>query len=390
MFPELFNKIKFSSLSAAVVRHHDRQNVNSQPGKPEWKTWAFPTFLHFLSSCWPRGRNSPYFLSFCSQCTFSLRPQRPTCWWRGYLGGGAKKKEYPRLNDSVEAQSWTHRSPETTGLWIMNVSVVVLSSQKPPPPPSRPPSHHHHHCQQVEFQERHCFELPKKNKKTNPSIFSLALPRLCLRPIQLLFSSLVVSCVGRNPKSLLAAPRHQLRRSREGPQASLKRSEPDLLAVQLALTRSPLVRAKKCDPRSVALMFCYASLILKNNDGAGGTLGGSNLGGLFFFPAISSQSQSFSLLGTNTLQATGSPEGKRLRLPQGRRRNRPSLGSSRTAGPLAVFRRGGGREWGSVFAPLTHTGWQECFEIWWLRCQAQNMWRLFEPVSNQNTLGGWW
>lgn len=29
----------------------------------------------------------------------------------------------------------------------------------------------------------------------------------------------------------------------------------------------------------------------------------------FFSPAISSQSQSFSLLGTNTLLATGSPEG---------------------------------------------------------------------------------
>lgn len=135
--------------------------------------------------------------------------------------------------------------------------------------------------------------------------------------------------VGQNPKSQLAAPHHRLRRSaraRKGPQASMKRSEPDLLAVLFALTWPPLGRAKN-------VMFCSSYVLLRlpdleNNDGAGGTLGGSNLGGLFCFfffllPFPVSPSLSLSS-GNRHVVSHRFSRGKRLRLLQ-RRRNRSSL-----------------------------------------------------------------
>lgn len=135
---------------------------------------------------------------------------------------------------------------------------------------------------------------------------------------------------------------------------------------------------------SVALMFCYASLILKITMALVErwvVLIWVACFASFFFSCHFQSVPVFLSSGNQHVVSHRFSRGKRLRLLQGRR-NRPSLGSSRTPGPLAVFRRGGGHEWGSVFTPLTHAGWHECFEIWWLRRQARKMWRLFEPVSN--------
>lgn len=97
------------------------------------------------------------------------------------------------------------------------------------------------------------------------------------------------------------------------------------------------------------MIFCSSYVLLRlpdlqNNDGVGGTLGGSNLGGpgffFFFPPAISSQSKSFSLLGTNTLQATGSPKRSGSACSAREEETGPVWAPHALRGPLAVFRRG--------------------------------------------------
>lgn len=184
---------------------------------------------------------------------FFFTSSEPHVLMKGILGGGATKKEYPCLNDSVEAQSWTHRSQESWGLWIMNVSVVVLSSQKQRP---RLPSHHHHRCEQVEFEEMHCFELPKKKTlhllTDSPSSLSEANPRatfpLCSAVHQP--KPKVLAC-GSPPPTATLSPQafHESTRAR-----SPRRP--------VCFDMVPTCPRQKmwC---SVALMFCYASLILK-------------------------------------------------------------------------------------------------------------------------------
>lgn len=123
-----------------------------------------------------------------------------------------------------------------------------------------------------------------------------------------IFSSLCSAVRRPNPK-ILATDCDGPSVARTGPRASVERSEPDLLPVVFLLWPG---RPQSPAPKmwwSVALMFCYASLILKITmalvEPWVALIWVACFASFFllffsFSSAISSQSSSFSLLGTNT------------------------------------------------------------------------------------------